>query len=98
MSQDDVFLGMEQLRLPHNAMHMDYDVNRLSPLLPGSMDGYEPSGQSYPYSDAFSGAPSCTSDVIFSDLRYALSMPLDHESDEWSNTSWMLDMDKNLDI
>lgn len=96
MSQDDIFLGMEQLRLPHNSI--DYDVNRLSPLLHGSMDGYEPSGQSYSYSDAFIGAPSCASDATFSDLGYALSMPLDHESDEWSNTSWMLDMDKNLDI
>lgn len=96
MSQDDIFLGMEQLRLPHNSM--DYDVNRLSPLLHESMDGYEPSGQSYSYSDAFIGAPSCASDATFSDLRYALSMPLDHESEEWSNTSWMLDMDKNLDI
>lgn len=96
MSQDDTFLGMEQLRLPHNSM--DYDVNCLSPLLHGSMDGYELPGQSHSCSDAFSGAPSCTSDVTFSDLRYALSMPLDHESDEWSNSSWMLDMDKNLDI
>lgn len=94
MSQDDVFLGMEQLRLPHNSM--DYDVNRLSPLLHGSMDEYQPSGQSYSCSDAFSGAPS--DPMLESDLRYALSMPLDHESDEWSNTSWMLDMDKNLTI
>ncbi|KAG2152174.1 hypothetical protein BD769DRAFT_24519 [Suillus cothurnatus] len=96
MSQDDMFLGMEQLRLPHNSM--DYDVNRLSPLLDGSMDRYEPSSQSYPCSDAFSGASSCTSDSMFCDFKCALSMPLDHESDEWSNTSWMLDMDKNLDI
>lgn len=96
MSQDDLFLGMEQLRLPHNSM--DYDVDRLSPLLHGSMDGYQPSNQSYLCSDAFSGAPSCTSDSMFSDFKCALSMPLDHESDEWSNTSWMLDMDRNLDI
>ncbi|KAG1874497.1 hypothetical protein DFJ58DRAFT_877284 [Suillus subalutaceus] len=96
MSQDDLFLGMEQLRLPHNSM--DYDVNRLSPLLHGSMDGYQPSGQSYLCSDTFSGALSCTSDSMFSDFKCALSMPLDHESDEWSNTSWMLDMDQNLDI
>ncbi|KAG2135891.1 uncharacterized protein EDB93DRAFT_1254141 [Suillus bovinus] len=96
MSQDDVFLGMEQLRLPHNSM--DYDVNRLSPLLHGSMDGYQPSGQSFSCSDAFSGAPSYTSDSMLSDFRCALSMPLDHESEEWNNNSWMLDMDKNLNI
>lgn len=96
MSQDDVFLGMEQLRLPHNSM--DYDVNHLSPLLHESMDGYQPSAQFYSCSDAFGGVPSCTSDSMFSDFRYALSMPLDHESDEWSNTSWMLDMDKTLNI
>lgn len=97
MSQDDAFLGMEQLRLPHNSM--DYDVNRLSPLLHGSMNEYQSSGQPYSCLDAFSGTPSCTSDSLFSDLRCSLSMPLDHESDdEWKNTSWILDMDKNLNI
>ncbi|KAG1907265.1 uncharacterized protein F5891DRAFT_364406 [Suillus fuscotomentosus] len=96
MSQDDIFLGMEQLRLPHNSM--DYDVNGLSPLLHGSMDGYQSSGQSFSCSDAFSGAPTCTSDSMFSDFMCDFSMPLDHERDEWSNTSWMLNMDKNSNI
>lgn len=93
LSQDDVFLGLEQLRLPHNPT--DYDINRLSPP-PHGLVGYQPSAQGYSCSDAFSGAPSCASDSIFSEFRYALSIPLDHESNEWNNTSWMVDLDKNL--
>ncbi|KAG0709568.1 hypothetical protein DFH29DRAFT_992982 [Suillus ampliporus] len=91
--QNDVFLGLEQLRLPHNST--DYDATHLSPLVHGTVNGYQPSAQSYSRSG---GATSCASEPVFSEFEFPLSMSLDHNCDEWSNTSWILDLEKKLNI
>ncbi|KAG1753974.1 uncharacterized protein EDB91DRAFT_1100942 [Suillus paluster] len=98
--QDDVFLGLEQLRLPHNSTDYAHDATHLSALVHGPVNGYQLSAQSYSCADAFGGATSCTSDSIFSEFGFPLSMP-DHEHnhhDEWSDAAWMLELEKRLNI